>query len=299
MADAVYYHGNEAAQAIIDKANLKATYTVLESRIFKGHLFKHLIHQEWNVILVEQRHESIDGPNYIVSFEGTDAPGDWVADAIDKFLIPHPLLKDMATQVTAWMSEHSIHKMHALTGHSAGAMFVKYSFDTSGQDYERIGAPYLITLNGFDPRPQKGPRQIDIRVTGDAVSACLGAREPISVCSTQPHMGIVGSHHLASFDLEDVTWSLLDQSNRHGFVHYPRSMRQTDAFKRCNAGILDPTTDKSHLNKVGSDTTAATVSGRTYSHAGLLQSIFGDGDTPEDYDHGKAKALENMGDVTV
>ena len=76
----------------------------------------------------------------------------------------------------------------------------------------------------------------------------MGARNPITVCTKENKMGVILSHDLSSMDLEDVTWPLLERNNRYVFPKNADTMHQTDVFKRCNAGLLDRTTDKAHLD---------------------------------------------------
>ena len=261
ISQAVYEHGKEKdststklAQAFLDEYEnvLEMKYDVLQSRLFEGHDTIDSLIQTWNVILVKQTPKQSSGgeaeTNYIVAFEGTATPGDWISDAAS--MMTHPdkeLFGEMNAEIKTWLDHYNIDNIHALTGHSAGCMFVKGVF--SQEDLKKFNDPYQITFNGYDPYHTTGPRQLDLRDQGDAVSACVGAKDVITVCSTKPDMGIIASHHLLSFDFEGVTWQMLDQA-AGGRYNFPatRVKGHDSQVTRCNLNILENQTSNGHLS---------------------------------------------------
>ena len=149
----------------------------------------------------------MDEKEYILAFEGTHTAGDWVADVVWFFDSPHNLFEQMNTEITAWLGELKIDTIHALVGHSAGDMFVKNVFSQS--ELEKYGTPWQISFNGYDKSHSMGPRMIDIRDQGDVVSACFGAESPVLVCSSDAK-SIGDTHLLPSFELENVTWDIIN-----------------------------------------------------------------------------------------
>ncbi len=144
-------------------------------------------------------------------------------------------------QLFQWMKDFNISKYHAFVGHSAGALFVKYTMDE--HELKSVGDPWLITFNGFDPKHSAGPNQVNFRTTGDRVSGCWGSSLTVTVCSLEypKNMGVAGSHHLASFDLMGLTFPLMNDDNYWDFGNrsqYGVLLEEDPAFKRCNKRLF-------------------------------------------------------------
>ena len=64
---------------------------------------------------------------------------------------------------------------------------------------------------------------IEIRTTGDVVSACAGGKKIQTICSIEypKNMGVGASHHLNFFDFDPehpLTWNEMDMDNYFHFV---------------------------------------------------------------------------------
>lgn len=159
----MYYRG-ETAQKYLDDRGL-ADYKIIQEKTFVGGKVGHLVQASWNMQLVHTLDKDTGEHLYIVVFEGTSdagtvrlclpickmtnivlyyivqihkcfdsaiaAPGDWIVDVMNKFHLPKKLLGQMNQEIWKWCQEEAIYKLHALTGHSAGGLFVKYIFVVS------------------------------------------------------------------------------------------------------------------------------------------------------------------------
>ena len=240
MANAVYNLGIEDTQRYLDARGMSG-YTVLESTQFTGSTIfsgvQLLTEQSWNMALIADD-RPLGERGYILSFEGTTHTGDWVGNLLTKAIKPWGMIKNMRKVLDEWFDLYNIAAIDGITGHSAGAVFAKYVFDQD--ELLEIGDPWIVTFDGFDPDVASGPRQIDIRGTGDVVSTCVGPKDPITLCTVEPNMGVIESHAIKNLDIDDVTWALLDLNDRYHFVKTPENTRETDRFKTCNAHLLDP-----------------------------------------------------------
>jgi hypothetical protein len=192
----------------------------------------------------------------------------------------------MNAKILEWMSSlnEQVTHIEAYIGHSAGAEFVKacgrYKLNEQGK-YVKIAvgkqgnvvneddeqhSPFLITFNPYDPMKAYGRKQIDIRASGDVVSACLGNSHMITIhtggdatnfgschkcessnvldaCSS-PHqendMNVAASHSPANFNLVGVNWYHVDiaSGNRHSFRGTYSNRVGVQQMDQCNQDIL-------------------------------------------------------------
>ena len=203
-------------------------YTVLEGMYFDARDFPEMLigeflpHQKWNVMLVKQHALPLsgDGDRYMISFEGTNYWGSWLADLRMFFNDYDRFFDRINKEISGWINKHhDIKEIHALVGHSAGAMFAKYVFPDAKSprhrrhgiaSWEDIGQPWIITFNGYDKYKRSEPWMVDIRDTNDIVSACVGGNSPVMVATVHEDIIVEEGHQLYSFDLDNVSWHQID-----------------------------------------------------------------------------------------
>lgn len=221
-------------------------YECLEAHTFVGKGFGGPPSAEWQIELYKKTDPDTGEVIYIMAFEGTvsNAIGSWLMDVSAYFGLPHRLLKLMNKKIKSWQKKHSIDEFGLFIGHSAGCMMTLYSF--SENDLKNVGSPWMVCFNGLDPKYTASPRQINFRTTGDAVSACWGARAQTSICSVAypANMGVGGSHHLDSFDMSRLTWDQIDLDNYYNFEDgnlegLLANKTQTEKAMRCNWDFLN------------------------------------------------------------
>ena len=292
LADCVYYHQANTAQECVDgkkmadgtQANFDGdfNYTVLATDLFTGTITKMSV---WNVMFVQQspKNQSDESQNkFFVVFQGTQQDNffDWLADirtlGQERF-IDHKLVAAMNANILEWMRvDYQVKHIEAYIGHSAGAEFVKacdrYKFDDESRKYVKIAvdkrgnvvneedeqhSPFLITFNPYDPMKAYGRKQIDIRASGDVVSACLGnshmitihtsgsCKKCISNSCTSPDegndMNVAASHSVANLNLVGVNWLHIDiaADGTHNFNGTPSNrVGVLQHMDECNREIL-------------------------------------------------------------
>jgi hypothetical protein len=264
------------------------TYTILSSYLFEGtHEFGF---SHWNVLFVKQSPKDADSSEnsdkHIVVFEGTEHTlADWLEDGstldMESF-IDQTLVDNMSAQIENWMVQYSVEKVDSYIGHSAGAEYVKacdrfkcQSDEKSNFTCDKIPvdkkngnalqdedyAPFSITFNGYNPthRAYHGRKQIDLRATGDVVSANLGAfnhmitiynikecqscessNAPDACSSPNETMGALYSHMLPNFNLVGVNWHYIDQASgyKYNFKVTVSNGVGVQQMSSCNQEIL-------------------------------------------------------------
>ena len=213
--------------------DLDMHYDVLHS-FFQGDGTK-----TWKALLIKQTQKHLphsNAPNYIIGFQGAGEPG-MKLGVISSMLfgLDRELLNEINVEIKKWIKYHEIDGIHAILGHSSGSMFVKNVFGED--DLKSLKDPYMITFNGYDPLHSTGLRQLDLRSQGELFSPCMGAKDLITVCSTQPGMDAEEVHYLEAFDLDNVTWQMLDQA-AGGRYKFPASQEEVGHASQCNMDIL-------------------------------------------------------------